>query len=306
MEKQKKYKQFYDWSLEELKMEFKQFLEKNKIVESKYELEDYFDLNFSYPDDVFDAKLGFVSKEDIRFVYCCLVNSLQSSSYTNFVNFKDKDKGHAKAFCKLLCNFVPETVVDKYKNKNEEWKSIDNLLENVIDELGIKEEIRKRRGVKLAWESFVTGLYNGAKYLSKFKNGNEFKKDLEEKAVKRKSINHNAAMIKAMIEVKKENDIVGLGETLVADFLKDSGIIDCGKPDVHIKEVLKEIFTNEGSEQELLRKIADAASVSVYQVDRIIWLLCTNEFYMHGAPKNTGSKRRDKYIERTKRELQEA
>jgi hypothetical protein len=29
----------------------------------------------------------------------------------------------------------------------------------------------------------------------------------------------------------------------------------------------------------------------------MIWLLCTGEFYMHGAPKNTGDTKRNEYIE---------
>jgi hypothetical protein len=274
-----KYQQFYNWSEGALTDTYEKFLKNNKTSENQYALEDYFSFGNSkcldYIDYVFDTKLEFEKKEkDIRFVYCRLANSLQSSSHTNFVDFKKKE--HAKAFCKLLHRFNPCDVVNEHKVNDKIWESIDHFFEAVIDELQIREETRNKRGVKLKWESYAAGLYNGARYLSQFRDSDAFKNDLWKRAGITKESEkygpkYNETMIKAMLKVKEDFDIVGLGETLTPDFLKDSGIIDCGKPDRHIMGVLNKLFPHHGSYHEILDKIAEEASysgkkVSVYQV----------------------------------------
>ena len=87
------------------------------------------------------------------------------------------------------------------------------------------------------------------------------------------------------------NKIHGLGFALTCDWLKECGCTWLAKPDVHIKEVVKYIKSNEKitdedvikyifSWAEIVNSSNENLSVSAYIIDKMIWLLSTGDFYL--------------------------
>ena len=103
---------------------------------------------------------------------------------------------------------------------------------------------------------------------------------------------------------KDDNRIIpGLGPALVCDFLKECGCLWLSKPDTHLSKVFAEsgVFTGgksvktykvltfdrvvEFCEQMFefaaaVRKEKNDESITPYKIDKMIWLLCTGNFYL--------------------------
>ena len=81
-------------------------------------------------------------------------------------------------------------------------------------------------------------------------------------------------------------EIYGIGYPLACDFLKELGFVDYGKPDVHVIDIFVGIGLCQPKPkpyqvQKVITKIADAASVTAYNVDKLFWLIGSGKFYNH-------------------------
>ena len=81
-------------------------------------------------------------------------------------------------------------------------------------------------------------------------------------------------------------EIEGIGYPLACDFLKELGFIEYGKPNVHVIEIFVGIGLcppkpSPYQVQKVISKIAEAAGVSSYNVDKLFWLIGSSKFYMH-------------------------
>ncbi|BCO09284.1 hypothetical protein GF1_16600 [Desulfolithobacter dissulfuricans] len=90
-----------------------------------------------------------------------------------------------------------------------------------------------------------------------------------------------------------EAEIYGIGFPLACDFLKELGYINYGKPDVHIIEIFEAIGLVEkgASNYQILKaitRIAKNINVSVYNVDKLFWLIGSGYFYNHIQAGNKG------------------
>lgn len=106
--------------------------------------------------------------------------------------------------------------------------------------------------------------------------------------------------------------IYGFQLTLASDAIKESGIRDIAKPDIHIKDVLKVLGITQGSDnidqtyldnlQIVMNKIAKSKkNVSTYMIDKMIWLICANNpFYLHSRAKKSGNKFKQTYLKKLK------
>jgi hypothetical protein len=261
------YRDFYTFSLEYL-----QSIAKNRGI-APTELNRYFTpnnnielMNKQFPSIVFH------SMNDIQFIMCRLFLSMQNSGYRNFVKLDEQ----AGTFAELLCDFMPKIVLEKYPSKK------DFLLDAMTKttELSIDENNRK------AWYDFFDGVYDSVKMLSPFSDA----EDIRNKTTTPNSLNPANEIISFLLEKPKPK---GLGPALAADFVKESGLADGGKPDVHILKVLHGIHAIDDENDfngafEVLKKIADANSnsnekVTMYKIDKIIWLICTKKFYLHDS-----------------------
>lgn len=90
--------------------------------------------------------------------------------------------------------------------------------------------------------------------------------------------------------------IYNMGLALFADAVKESGILDIAKPDTHIIDVLNKAYGKNFKKnntqkmnndiQKMMKQIADDNNVTVYKLDKIIWMASANvesTFYLHNA-----------------------
>ncbi len=209
-----------------------------------------------------------------------LASSLQNSGMMhNSIRFNESEEryNHIK---EVLCDFDCQKVLDKYKSWEELYAALtnDGKLDN-----GTKKDTEEKR---TNWGKYAKGLYEGAVFLEN-DGGNKQIEALCKEPLTADELN---GKIKELREIKR--NIHGLGFALTCDWLKECGCYWLAKPDIHIKVVCSEI---EGKHENIL--MSDEAvikfmfnfsnivkdkypDVTPYKLDKIIWLICTGNFYL--------------------------
>ena len=193
-------------------------------------------------------------------------------------------------------------------NKHDEYKKLlfdfdyDKVLKKFKgNEVKLKSDIKKisqSKGDKFCID-FAHSIIDSANFLSEFKTINEFKKFLNSFDLNI----HTRLALPLLLKAK----VRGFGFALACNFLKEIGCTYYSKPDVHIMKVLSEIGQCEYDEIEAflaLDRIAVGCNKTQYEVDKIIWLICSGTFY-NNKDKKTGKEvkikgRRDELINKLK------
>lgn len=126
-----------------------------------------------------------------------------------------------------------------------------------------------------AWYKWSSSIIDSAKFISKFKDIDEFKKFIDCYSMN--------AFTRASLPMLIEKEIKGIGFALACDFLKELGYTEYCKPDVHIIDVLNAVDnTNYNPYQAFKRlvQIAIESDVTPYKLDKIIWLICSGRYYL--------------------------
>ena len=213
---------------------------------------------------------GNTSPESILFRLC---SSLQNSGMMrNFIKFNDEDPAYRDAIRKVLFDYDIKKSAAVYPD----WESIYNAMISAgITDNGIKEKKETN------WEKYCRGLYDGLRFLTT-DNGEKKINDLVAiSELTGKELREISAISKG---------IHGLGFALTCDWLKECGCTWLAKPDVHINGVVKYMQHNEAlKDEDVLRimfswaeavRTAGDKTVTAYKIDKILWLLCTGEFYL--------------------------
>lgn len=164
-----------------------------------------------------------------------------------------------------------QTVLNNFTGTT--WKD----LYNEMIEHGIHDNGKKNKETN--WEKYCKGLYDGLQFLNS--NNNTIQNLIDEKPDQ-----INKELLKKVSNITK--NIHGLGFALTCDWLKECGCTWLAKPDAHITAVVKYMTGKKEEEKikeedicEYIFNWAKAVPVSAYQLDKIIWLLCTGNFYLH-------------------------
>ena len=183
-------------------------------------------------------------------------------------------------FREITEGFVPEVFLAKFRNA-------DVLAEVIAKRLG-----RKNGGFT---KRYANALIASAKYLVNF----HFRGDLIEDLLQNGGRNEDA---EALIGYFRKKVPYGFGIALSCDFLKE--LDDCfsflAKPDVHLMDTVCALKGRarknyEGEKgislvkdmQELVDEINGTLrqkgerTITVYQLDRMIWLICSENFFLH-------------------------
>ena len=196
-----------------------------------------------------------------------LASSLQNSgNMCNSIRYNDPTSTNEKIIRSVLDNAT------MYRNWEELYQA---MIAAGIRDGGVK------KGRETNWQKYCRGLFDGITYL---KNGGE------EKIRQLCSTSNIDEIINdEIIEIQKT--IHGLGFALTCDWLKECGCTWLAKPDIHIKKVagyIRQTFDN-GDESlgdwdviEFVYDWAKEIGKTAYEIDKIIWLLCTGDFYLNG------------------------
>lgn len=183
--------------------------------------------------------------------------------------------GGVEKLFKILYGFNPK-LVSKAFAKNESEK----LLDIIISELKPNGQIR--RTSRSIWPQFCQSVIDSAHFLNEFENAESFYEWADFFA--------NDEKAKPALPIMISIEIAGIGFPLACDFLKEIGFLNFGKPDIHLKEIFKELNLIDRNEKSTLKqdyqtlklidKIAIDNNVSAFVVDKIFWLIGSGNFYL--------------------------
>ncbi|MBR3094380.1 MAG: hypothetical protein IKH12_02170 [Clostridia bacterium] len=203
-----------------------------------------------------------------------LCSSLQNSGMMhNSIKFNDSNHSYRNIIQDALFDYDAKKASCFYSD----WQSI---YQAVIDR-GISDNGMKKKK-ETNWEKYCRGIYDGLQFLA-CENGGKIIRDL----VAVTTLTEKELF--KVIEISKR--IHGLGFSLTCDWLKECGCTWLAKPDVHIYSVIQALNPKKKLKDrdviELMYSWADAVkesgadnTVTAYKIDKIIWLLCTSEFYL--------------------------
>jgi len=211
-----------------------------------------------------------------------LIESLANRNMmASVINFKGKEK----QLRSLLCNYDPAAIINKYPTPVD-------LLDVFKKNFKIKNAHSKRN----LWRKFSEGIISGSKFMSSFKDKDEF-----DGFVKTFALNKYT---KAALPMLLSKEIRGFGLALACDFVKELGYRDYPKPDVHLIKIFKELglvtSTDSYEVYKAIIEMSEAVGEDAYTVDKIFWLISSGRFYLVNI--NTGRKR-DEFIKYTKKAI---
>lgn len=218
-----------------------------------------------------------------------LCSSLQNSGQMrNSIMFNEKNKENRDKIKEAVCDYDSAIFFKRYAN----WESLyDSFIKNGLKDNGKNRQVKKEYSNNIPltnWEKYAKGLFEGINFLAN-NNGFEIVKGL---------IDLTSTINKITdIEINKiktiSNHIPGFGLALTCDWLKECGCTWLVKPDIHIIEVYKHLI-NSGNDkiknEELIIDMFDYSiliqhevdkSMTAYKLDKMIWLICTGDFYQY-------------------------
>lgn len=234
--------------------------------------------NFSYnyllshaPKEVDEKKIkNFISNCDLKEktiagVYELLLSALQDyQMLPNVIKFNDpKRKALIKKILhnydlKYISKLTPDILVKKFKNefKLKKWT---------------------------LWERYANGIISGAKFVGSFKSYKEFTKFIK--------YFDNCDATREALSCYIGSKIKNLGFSTTCNWIKELGYYNFSKPDTHILDICLTLgLINDkkdiGRCFEAISRIAKSARVTPYCVDKVLWLICTGDFYRYNIKLN--------------------
>jgi len=170
----------------------------------------------------------------------------------------------------VLCSFEPREVVRCF---GSEWE---RLLDGVEQSGLLPGPVR--RTSRSIWPLFCRSALSSAVFLSQFEDAEDFYRWVE--------IFDGDDRIRPALPMLLSYEIDGFGFPLACDFLKELGFLNFGKPDVHLKAIrgglgLTRLAPADCEAFKAITRIASAARVSPYHVDKLFWLVGSGCFYDH-------------------------
>lgn len=265
-------------------------MEKKMFTEYQRKLVSIYSLAKAYLIDMIDDENAVEILEEYLTPHDC--NQVEKLSQIYFhllkhaqnANMKPKVIGQSiggvKKLKPILFNFNAKKVLEHYGDDHEK------LLDDIVEELQPTGQVK--REPKGLWVHYCQSILSAAQFLCQFKNSKAFYEWANEYYQDETKIDELPQIL--------AREIHGIGYALACDFLKEMGFANYGKPDVHIKDILRGVgLTKEKAKeteiQAVLREMAKVNGVSAYHVDKILWLIGSGEFYFHDF--STGQNKQD-------------
>lgn len=233
----------------------------------------------------------FNKPDNLNDIYQRLCHTAQNKQMSTKV-IGDSIDG-VKNLNKVLFDFDPKQVSKKFTKSTAE-----KLLSRIISVLKPNGQIR--RTSRSLWPLYCKSIIDAAHFLNEFENAKSFYDWADTFA--------NDEKTKFALPLLISIEIFGIGFPLACDFLKEIGYLNYGKPDVHLKEVFKELNLIDPAEKSTLKqdyktlklidKIASENHTTAFAVDKIFWLIGSGNFYLSNL--NIG-RNRNQFINKAKK-----
>lgn len=207
--------------------------------------------------------LANLSKDvNIPAVFGRLIGSIQNRSMMpNVIKYWK----YPDMFDQVLMRHDPKAILDKYTSSETLYTAIRQHWPEGKDALS--------ETPKTLWKQWCAGVLSAAKFLVQFKNVEDLRKSF--------GMLYDNKWSRAALPALLAMEIDGLQFTLACDFLKECGY-DYPKPDVHITDVFEPILKTRDTYQVFKAVIAYAEQLNMtaFQFDKMIWLVCSGNFYL--------------------------
>ena len=160
-------------------------------------------------------------------------------------------------------------------------KDFDYRAVSLFDEEELYREFRSTFGVtsndskQNSWRKWSNSIVDSAKFVAGFKDAEEFRGFVEQF-----SFNSTTRMALPLLISTK---IRGVGFALSCDVLKELGYLDYPKPDVHMIDICVACGLSDDKPYEVFEAIvrmAEDNQTTPYEVDKLLWLICSGNFYL--------------------------
>lgn len=190
-------------------------------------------------------------------------------------------------------NLASEVFSDKaYRLYLEEILAVN--LEEALQRLESKSGLIKGDG-RCLWKRWLNSVQDSASYVLQFNSGNDFGEQF--------SNIDSRFLFAGPISIKRK--ITGIGFALACEALKELGFTQYVKPDTHINDVFVKLDLAKESHSSLDTQlnVFDAAielvqaynskqgnsgQITAYELDKLIWLCCSGNFYKENIRINEG------------------
>ena len=276
------------------------FLERKATANGVSHLEKYY--------KVTDTKLGWYQTfkgSEIAICFAQLAFHAQNATMiSNIVKFQEK----FEFLFDVCCGFEPSTFLSKYCPSS---RTTEEQISTIVEALRYSEETNPNG---LVWDTsksekkdsmakrYAKALINGAKYLSQFRTKHELLKDLKDQNTlykRGKKTDNNRNLIYYFMNQMGEGS--GFSVALTCDYLKELDVTfnNLAKPDIHIMDVmaafkhlpdnhyyngkanaLKCLSDFQDLVKDINKELPADKQITVYQLDRMIWLICSGNFFL--------------------------
>ena len=195
----------------------------------------------------------------------------------------------------VLCKFNPGEFLEKYnlteinkdnKNSEDNPQKIEDASETLSKRLC---KALHRKAKKQLLPRYAKTLLYSAIYVHSFNNKQEIIEDLKKNYLK-----ENYKDAKKLIDYFREQIPAGFGVALACDFLKEfDKSFDLPKPDTHLMNTLnckKEYeCINEmiNLTENINKSLKEEEKLTVYKFDRMIYLVCSQNFFLDKKDRNS-------------------
>ena len=173
----------------------------------------------------------------------------------------------------VLFGFDPARVRDAYPSADD-WEA---LLDRIV--AGLAPAGKVRREARSVWPRYCRSLISGAHLLARFGTARRFRAWVD-------SLERGPAG-RAELPLLLTREIDGFGFALACLFLMELGYAGFLKPDVWVIRFCERLGIVEGADPAAVFtacvEVAELAGVTPFALDRMIWLVGTGNFWLHGV-----------------------
>ena len=153
---------------------------------------------------------------------------------------------------------------------------------------------------KMCWVRYCKGVVSGAKYLSQFKDLEDFKNVCD-------SFDANEVTREAyalFLQTKIDN----MGFAIACNWLKELGYMNYPKPDVHMKDICFALdFIDQKKNDidcfEAMLLVAKQCGIEPYKLDKVWWLICSGNYYRYNIQLPNPQKNKAIFINKLKEQF---
>jgi len=200
--------------------------------------------------------------ESLKNVFERLIVSAQNyQMLPNVINYSWRKK----EIDELLFWLDYKKILENY-NSDSLSKTFQNKFKIVVQ--NPKRNLRLKRS---------NSIISSAKFVNQFESVEDFKNFVE-----RFSYNE---VTRAALPMLISHEISWYGFALACDFLKELWYTEYCKPDIHMIDVFNWLWLCEKNDYDTFKCIVKTAKewwITPYELDKIVWLICSGRFYLDG------------------------